>query len=78
MLLPGRIHQHHDLILEERPPAEMRGRVIAAQLALANAVAIVPLLLGGALADQVGIQPVMAILAVLALLAGAAGLRNRP
>jgi MFS family permease len=65
-------------VLEERPPAEMRGRVIAAQLALANAVAIVPLLLGGALADQVGIQPVMAILALLALLAGAAGLRNRP
>jgi MFS family permease len=65
-------------VLEERPPAEMRGRVIAAQLALANAVAIVPLLLGGALADQIGIQPVMAILAVLALLAGAAGLRNKP
>jgi MFS family permease len=65
-------------VLEERPPAEMRGRVIAAQLALANAVAIVPLLLGGTLADQIGIQPVMAILAVLALLAGGAGLRKRP
>jgi acyl-[acyl-carrier-protein]-phospholipid O-acyltransferase/long-chain-fatty-acid--[acyl-carrier-protein] ligase len=64
-------------VLEERPPAEMRGRVIAAQLALANAVAIVPLLLGGALADQIGIQPVLAFLAVLALLAGATGLRNK-
>ena len=53
------------------------GETLFVALEKANAVAIVPLLLGGALADQVGIQPVMAILALLALVAGAAGLRNR-
>ena len=62
------------VILQERPPAEMRGRVIAAQLALANAVAVLPLLLGGSLADQVGIRPVMGLLGLLALGAGAIGL----
>jgi MFS family permease len=60
-------------VLQERPPAERRGRVISAQLALANAFSIVPLLLGGSLADQVGILPVMGLLGVLALVGGAAG-----
>jgi MFS family permease len=60
-------------ILQERPPAELRGRVISAQLALANAAAIVPLLLGGTLADQFGILPVMAGLGLIAIAAGAAG-----
>jgi predicted MFS family arabinose efflux permease len=63
------------VVLQERPPAVMRGRVIAAQLALANAVAVLPLLLGGSLADQVGIRPVMSLLGLLALGAGAIGLR---
>jgi MFS family permease len=62
-------------ILQERPPAPMRGRVIAAQMALANAAAVLPLLLGGALADQLGIRPVMGLLSVAALGAGAVGLR---
>jgi MFS family permease len=70
IILPSRA------ILEERPPAEMRGRVISTQLALGNAAAIVPLLLGGTLADAVGLQPVMAFVALLALLAGLAGLRQ--
>jgi MFS family permease len=61
-------------ILQERPPAPMRGRVIAAQMALANAAAVLPLLLGGALADQLGIRPVMGLLSVAALGAGAIGL----
>jgi MFS family permease len=60
-------------VLEERPPAEMRGRVIAAQLALGNAAAVLPLLLGGALADVVGIRPVMGLLSLAALGAGAIG-----
>ena len=63
------------VVLQERPPPAMRGRVIAAQLALANAVAVVPLLLGGSLADHLGIQPVMGLMALLAVGAGAAGLR---
>jgi MFS family permease len=64
------------VILQERPPGSMRGRVIAAQLALANAVAILPLLLGGSLADQVGIRPVIGLLGLVALGAGALGLRQ--
>jgi MFS family permease len=63
-------------VLQERPPSQLRGRVIAAQLALANAAAVVPLLLGGALADRLGIQPVMGLLGLLALGAGVAGLRH--
>ena len=61
-------------VLQERPPAAMRGRVIAAQLALGNAVAVVPLLLGGALADWLGIQPVIGLLGLVAVSAGAVGL----
>jgi len=37
-------------------------------------VAVIPLLLGGSLADNVGIRPVMGLLSVLALGAGGAGL----
>ncbi len=62
------------VVLQERPPAEKRGRVIAAQLALANAMAVIPLLLGGSLADHVGIRPAMGLLGVIALGAGVAGL----
>jgi hypothetical protein len=63
-------------ILQERPPAAMRGRVIAAQLALANAAAILPLLMGGALADSLGIRPVLGALSLVALGAGAIGLHQ--
>jgi MFS family permease len=62
-------------VLQERPPAEVRGRVISAQLALGNAAAVLPLLLGGSLADQIGIQPVLVFMALVALLAGLAGIR---
>ncbi len=62
------------VVLQEHPPAAVRGRVIAAQLALANAAAVAPLLLGGSLADLWGIQPVMIVLALLALCAGIAAL----
>jgi predicted MFS family arabinose efflux permease len=63
-------------LLQERPPAPQRGRVIAAQLALANAAAVIPLLLGGALADHLGVRPVMALLSLLAVGAGAVGLHQ--
>ena len=63
------------VVLQERPPADKRARVIAAQLALANAAAVIPLLLGGSLADSVGIRPVMAVLGLLALASGLAGWR---
>jgi DHA3 family macrolide efflux protein-like MFS transporter len=68
IIIPARV------VLQERPPADMRGRVIAAQLALANAFAILPLLLGGSLADHLGIRPVMGLLSVVAMGAGAVGL----
>jgi DHA3 family macrolide efflux protein-like MFS transporter len=64
-------------VLQEHPPAELRGRVIAAQLALANATAVLPVLLGGALADHLGIRPVMGLLGLLALGAGALSLHPR-
>ncbi len=57
-------------VLQERPPAELRGRVISAQLTLANAATAIPLLLGGALADQLGIGPVVGTVGLLALGAG--------
>jgi MFS family permease len=63
-------------VLQERPPAAVRGRVIAAQLAMANAAAVLPLLIGGALADSFGIRPVMALLGLLALGSGGIGLRH--
>ena len=63
-------------VLQESPPPEIRGRVIAAQLALANAAAVIPLLLGGALADQLGLQPVMGMLGALAVGEGAVGLHQ--
>jgi MFS family permease len=63
------------VVLQERPPAGQRARVIAAQLALANAAAVLPLLLGGSLADSLGIRPVMAVLGLVALAAGLAGWR---
>lgn len=68
IIVPARV------VLQRRPPPEMRGRVIATQMALANAAAVVPLLLGGALADQWGIRPVMLGLGLAALAAGVAGL----
>ena len=58
------------VVLQERPPAAVRGRVIAAQLALANAAALIPLMLGGSLADRLGILPVMGVVGLAALFAG--------
>lgn len=60
-------------VLQERPPAPLRGRVIAAQLAIANAAAVFPLLAGGMLADRLGIRPVMALLSLFAVGTGAIG-----
>jgi MFS family permease len=63
-------------VLQKRPPPSLRGRVIAAQLAMGNAAAVLPLLLGDALADQFGIRPVMGVLGLLALGVGLVGLRH--
>jgi MFS family permease len=57
-------------VLHERAPPEMRGRVFGAQLALASVVAIVPLLLVGAVVDLYGVSLVLlSIAAVVAIVA---------
>ncbi|MBN1656817.1 MAG: MFS transporter [Anaerolineae bacterium] len=61
VVIPARV------TLQRRPPPVLRGRVIAAQLALANASAVLPLILGGAVADWVGIRPVMIAVGVVAV-----------
>ena len=67
IVVPARV------VLQRRPPREVRGRVIATQLTLSNAASVLPLLLGGSLADRWGIPPVMVGLGLVTLLAGAAG-----
>ena len=58
-------------ILHERAPAEMRGRVFASQLVLANLVSIGPLILVGGVADVYGESPVLLSIAVGVLLVAA-------
>jgi len=58
-------------ILHERAPAEMRGRVFASQLVLANLVSIGPLILIGGVADLYGVSPVLLTIAVVVLLVAA-------
>ena len=58
-------------ILHERAPAEMRGRVFASQLVLANVVSIGPLILVGGVADLYGVSPVLLSIAVVVLLTAA-------
>jgi len=58
-------------VLHERAPAEMRGRVFAAQVVLANAVGVLPLIVAGSVADIFGVSPVLfAIAVVMATIAG--------
>ena len=46
-------------VLHERAPIEMRGRVFAAQVVLANGVGILPLIAAGSVADIFGVTPVL-------------------
>jgi len=65
-------------VLHERAPPEMRGRVFGAQLALASVVAIVPLLLVGAVVDLYGVSIVLlSIAAVVAVVAAVSVLLTR-
>jgi MFS family permease len=58
-------------LLHERAPADMRGRVFAAQVVLANALGILPLIVAGSVADILGVSPVLfSIAAVMATIAG--------
>ncbi len=58
-------------VLHERAPLEMRGRVFAAQVVLANAVGILPLIVAGSVADIFGVSPVL--FAIAFCMAGIAG-----
>lgn len=58
-------------ILQERPPSQMRGRVISAQLVLGNAASTLPMPLTGGLADLIGIREVMITVALVTLAVGA-------
>jgi len=58
-------------VLHERAPADQRGRVFAAQVVLANAVGILPLIVAGSVADIFGVSPVLfAIAFAMAAIAG--------
>jgi MFS family permease len=52
-------------VLHERAPVEMRGRVFAAQVVLANAVGILPLVMAGSVADIFGVTPVLFSIAIV-------------
>jgi MFS family permease len=58
-------------ILHERAPADMRGRVFASQLVLANLVSIGPLILVGGVADLYGVSPVLLTIAAGVLVVAA-------
>jgi MFS family permease len=59
------------VLLNERVPRAMQGRVFAAQTVLSNLVAIVPVVTAGLIADAVGVEPVLVFAGIGALLAAA-------
>jgi hypothetical protein len=59
------------VLINERIPLRMQGRVFAAQAVLGNLTAILPVLLAGLLADAVGVEPVLVCAGIGALLAAA-------
>ena len=60
--------------LHERTPVDMRGRVIASQMVLANGVALIPLVVVGGIADLYGVSSVILAVGVFLAFAGAATL----
>lgn len=54
-------------VIHERAPADMRGRFLGTQLTLANGTSLVLLLVVGALADTIGVIPVMLLYAPVVL-----------
>jgi MFS family permease len=59
------------VLLNERIPLAMQGRVFAAQSILSNLVAILPVVVAGLIADAAGVQPVLIVAGSMALLAAA-------
>ena len=61
-------------LLHERTPQEMRGRIFASQMVLANGVALIPLVVVGGIADLYGVSRVVLGLGLLLVLGGALSL----
>jgi len=61
-------------LLHERTPLEMRGRIFASQMVLANGIALIPLVVVGGIADLYGVSHVVLGLGVLLALGGAVSL----
>ena len=57
------------VLLNERVPLEMQGRIFAAQAVLANLIAIVPVILASLLADAVGVSAVLIVAGTAAVFA---------
>lgn len=57
--------------LHERIPVDMRGRVLASQMVLANGVALVPLVVVGGIADLLGVSTTILAIGVLVGCGGA-------
>ena len=60
--------------LHERIPVDMRGRVLASQMVLANGVALIPLVVAGGIADLYGVSSVILAIGVLVAIGGALSL----
>ncbi len=65
-------------IFQQRTPDEMLGRVVAIRLAVVNGLLALAMAVGGALAQLVGLRPVIAACGILTAAAGLAGLLIRP
>jgi MFS family permease len=65
-------------IFQQRTPDEMLGSVVAIRLAMVNGVLVVAMATSGALAQLIGLRPVLAACGVLTAAMGLAGLLARP
>ncbi|MGA3056694.1 MAG: MFS transporter [Candidatus Limnocylindrales bacterium] len=64
-------------LFQQRTPDEMLGRVVAIRLAVVNGVLAVAMATSGALAQLVGLRPVLAACGILTVAAGALGILVR-
>ena len=58
-------------LLHERTPLEMRGRIFASQMVLANGVALIPLVVVGGIADLYGVSTVVLAVGLFLIIGGA-------
>ena len=63
-------------IIQERAPAEVRGRVFAVQLVLSNLASVIPLIFLGELADLVGVEWTFAAIGLFVLAVALASFRQ--